>query len=99
ELRKAAPAIYDAHRHATPGAIERSGPWWDRRLGLVAGVDAEPNRRYVLARDAGGAPSGLLIYTVEGNWDAWRPNGTLTVDELFGVDAAASARLWRVAVE
>ena len=99
ELRKAAPAIYDAHRRATPGAIERSGTWWDRRLGLVAGFDAEPTRRYVLARDADGAPSGLLVYAVEGNWDAWRPNGTLTVEELFGVDAAASARLWRVAAE
>jgi predicted acetyltransferase len=99
ELREAAPAVYDAHRRATPGAIERSGPWWDRRLGLVAGFEAEPTRRYVLARDADGAPSGLLVYTVEGNWDAWRPNGTLTVEELFGVDAAATARLWRVAVE
>src|SRR3954447_19307514 len=41
ELREAAPAVYEAHRSATPGAIERSGAWWDRRLGLVEGFDAE----------------------------------------------------------
>jgi predicted acetyltransferase len=99
ELREAAPGIYDAHRRATPGAIERSGAWWDRRLGLAEGFDAEPTRRYVLARDAAGAPSGLLIYTAEGRWDAWRPNSTLTVEELVAVDAASAARLWRVAAE
>jgi predicted acetyltransferase len=99
ELRRAAPQVYDAHRRATPGAIERSGAWWDRRLGLVEGFDAEPTRRYVLARDEDGAPSGLLVYTVEGNWDAWRPDGTLTVDELHAVDAATAARLWRVCAE
>src|SRR4051794_22254702 len=99
ELREAAPGIYDAHRRATPGAIERSGAWWDRRLGLAEGFDAPSTRRYVLARDGAGAPSGLLIYTVEGAWDAWRPNSTLTVEELIAVDAASAARLWRVAAE
>jgi predicted acetyltransferase len=99
ELRPAAPEIYDAHRRATPGAIERSGPWWDRRLGLVEAFDAEPMRRYVLARGADGAPSGLLVYSVESRWESWRPDGTLTVDELFALDAATAARLWRVCAE
>src|SRR4051794_13304688 len=99
ELREAAPAIYEAHRRATPGAIERSGAWWDRRLGLADGFDADASRRYVLARDAGGAPSGLLVYTVEGRWDRWRPDSRLTVDELFAVEPASDARLWRVAAE
>jgi predicted acetyltransferase len=99
ELRAAAPAVYDAHRRATPGAIERSEQWWDRRLGLAAGFDAAPERRYALARDEHGAPSGLLVYTVQGSWDAWRADGTLTVDELFAVDTATAARLWRLCAE
>jgi predicted acetyltransferase len=95
ELRAAAPHVYEAHRRVTPGAIERSGAWWDRRLGLVEAFPVEPTQRRVLARDDSGAPIGLAVYEVAEAWDAWRPNGTLTVTELFGVDAAVEARLWR----
>src|SRR3954470_15146694 len=44
EMRAAAPGIYDAYRRATPGAIERSAAWWDRRLGLVDFDEPAPQR-------------------------------------------------------
>src|SRR4051812_24798843 len=61
EVRAEAPAIYDAYRRATPGAIERSGPWWDRRFGLLA-FDDGALRHFALARDDHGAPSGFVAY-------------------------------------
>src|SRR4051794_3699695 len=65
EVRTAAPAIYDAYRRATPGAIERSDAWWDRRLGLID-FDDEPLKRFALVRDDRGAPQGFVAYDTEG---------------------------------
>src|SRR4051794_7082879 len=98
DVRAAAPAIYDAYRRITPGAIERSGAWWDRRLGLV-GFDDDALRHFALARDERGGPTGLVAYDTEGHWDQWRPRGTVTVGELFGTTPEATARLWRFACE
>ena len=98
EVRAAAPAIYDAYRRATPGAIERSGAWWDRRLGLVD-FDEEALARFALARDDDGAPTGLIAFGMEPRWDQWRARGTVNVGELFGTTPQATARLWRFACE
>lgn len=100
-LRAAAPGVYEAHRRVTPGAIERSGSWWDHRLGLAAAVWPEPpaTQRFALVHDADGAPAGLLVYAVEGIWDEWRPRSVLTVGELLGATADAQARLWQFACE
>ena len=93
ELRPLAPAIYETHRAATPGAIERSDVWWERRL------EPAPAKRCALARDEDGRPAGLLVYEVEGHWEDWRPRGKLTVTELFAADPQVEARLWRFAAE
>jgi predicted acetyltransferase len=100
-LRAAAPEVYEAHRRVTPGAIARSGLWWDRRLGLTGAVWPEPpaGQRFAVVRDEGGAVTGVLVYSVAGHWDQWRPRGTLNVGHLFATTPGAYARLWRFACE
>lgn len=92
-LRRHAPGVYERHRAATPGAIERTGGWWDRWLGIAPG--GEPGTPF-LARslDAGGATSGYLAYRIEHRWEGNLPLNTLVVDELMGADAEATALLW-----
>src|SRR3954452_8082037 len=101
QMRAAAPAVYEEHRRTTPGAIERSDGWWNRRVGLSqAGWPTfEDTPRFALVHDDGGAPAGLLIYGVESHWDNWRPRGTLSIGELFAATPAAEAGLWRFATE
>ncbi|HEY3187966.1 MAG TPA: GNAT family N-acetyltransferase [Solirubrobacteraceae bacterium] len=100
ELAAAGPAVYEAHRRSTPGAIERPERWWRQRTG-VDPVRREPpvTQRCALALDAGGAPAGLLVYHVDEGWDDWRPRAKLHVRDLFGATPAAEARLWRFACE
>ena len=100
ELAGAAAAIYDAHRRSTPGAIDRSERWWERRVGIDVLRRKPPGtQRCVLALDERGAPAGLLVYHVDENWDDWRPRAKLHVRDLFGTTPAAEARLWRFACE
>ncbi|HEY3021538.1 MAG TPA: GNAT family N-acetyltransferase [Solirubrobacteraceae bacterium] len=100
ELASAAPAVYEAHRRSTPGAIERPERWWRRRAGLdAARSDVPGTQRCVLAVGEDGAPTGLLVYHVEQSWQDWRPRAKLHVRDLFGTTPAAAARLWRFTCE
>src|SRR4051812_18723047 len=55
ELVAAAPAVYDAHRRVTPGAIARDDWWWDVPAGLVEGWgQGPPGQRFALLRDDDG---------------------------------------------
>jgi predicted acetyltransferase len=100
ELVEAAAAVYDAHRRATPGAIERGRRWWERRVGLaLAPRDVPGTQHCVVARDGDGAPAGVLVYHVEEGWEDWRPRATLHVEELFARTPDVEARLWRFACE
>lgn len=94
-MRDDAPAVYERHRTATPGAITRDGRWWDRWLDIapLPGADRGP---WFLARsvDDHGATTGYVAYRVEHRWEENLPRNTLVVDELMAVDPVATARLW-----
>ena len=100
ELVAAAKEVYDVHRRATPGAIERAGRWWERRVGVaLAPRDPPATQHCVVAYDERGAAAGVLVYHVEEGWEQWLPRATLHVGELFAVSPEVEARLWRYACE
>ena len=87
--------VYDAVLPSRPGFIARDESWWQRT------VYDPPDRRQgtsplhcVLAEDNGG-PRGYALYSAVSRWDSdtGLPGGTLTVREMVGADAAASAAL------
>jgi predicted acetyltransferase len=87
--------VYDAVLPSRPGFIARDESWWQRT------VYDPPDRRQgtsplhcVPAEDDGG-PRGYALYSAVSRWDSdtGLPDGTLTVREMVGADAAASAAL------
>ncbi|WP_148281538.1 GNAT family N-acetyltransferase [Tsukamurella sp. 1534] len=67
-----------------------------RKAAGVLGPDTGDKQRLVLRR--GGEVAGVLSYTVAGKWSDARPDSTVTVTELLGVDAAAERDLWAFAM-
>ncbi|HKA04465.1 MAG TPA: GNAT family N-acetyltransferase, partial [Acidimicrobiales bacterium] len=99
-LRPIAPPLYERFRRAQPGAIERDEWWWDVALEIATVPGAKPWKGYTAVyRNERGEPEGYVRYRTDGEWDARRPNVTLTVDELLAVTTAAYARLWRYCCE
>ena len=99
-LRREAPALYERFRRATPGAIERNEHWWDVNLQIVTVPGDKPWKGFnALYRNDQGESEGYVRYHTDGEWDARRPDVTLTVDELLSVTPAAYARLWRYCCE
>jgi len=87
--------VYDAVLPSRPGFIARDESWWQRTV-----YDPSDRRQgasplhCVLAEDDGG-PRGYALYSAVSRWDSdtGLPDGTLTVREMVGADAAASAAL------
>jgi predicted acetyltransferase len=87
--------VYDAVLPSRPGFIARNEAWWQRV------VYDPPDHRHgtsplhcVLAEDDDG-PRGYALYSAANRWDGDTslPDSALTVQEMVGADAAASAAL------
>ena len=87
--------VYDAVLPLRPGFIVRNESWWQRTV-----YDPADRRRgtsplhCVLAEDDSG-PRGYALYSAVNRWDrdTSLPDSALTVREMVGADAAASAAL------
>ena len=100
ELRKEAPALYERVRREQPGFIGRDDRWWDVSLGITPSPADKPYAGYLgLHRNEQGEPEGYVRYRTDGKFEARRPDGTLSVDELLAVTPDAYARLWRFCCE
>ncbi|MEP7378799.1 MAG: GNAT family N-acetyltransferase [Chloroflexota bacterium] len=95
EARRLMPLIYDPVCAATPGFIERDGPWWDERLADIEAHrrGAGPQYRAIYERD--GQPLGYVRYRVKAEWLDMTNNSALIINELISVDPAAEQQLWR----
>ncbi len=98
-FRPAAIEVYERFRANQPGAIARQPWWWDLHLGTAEAEPREPSSWLALSRDESGAVDGFVAYRVKDRWEHGRPRGQLQVDNLIGVDAAATVRLWRYCAE
>lgn len=99
-MLEAGPAVHEAFRRRTPGAITRQEAWWP----LYTGVKTRPGRAkesrfWALYSDAAGTPRGYLAYRVDEVWEDFVPKATLHVDQLIGATPAAEAALWEYATQ
>ena len=89
------PAVYEAIRPLTPGALTRTDDKW--RLQLLS--DAAWMRhgsglKYRAVFEVDGEARGYAIYRVNGDWGPAGPSSTLVAIEVVGVDAAAEQAMW-----
>jgi predicted acetyltransferase len=99
-LRLLGPPVYERVRAGQPGAIGRTGRWWDRTLHQVEVPGAGPVKTYqAVHRDDDGEVQGYVRYTAGQEWDHMRSRGTLSVIELAAASPEAYLRLWRYCCE
>jgi predicted acetyltransferase len=98
-LRADIEALHDSMSAGRPGVISRDGLVWDIVAGIAPPPGGDPHadrrRTAVWRPEPGAAPEGVVRYRVEGRWEANRPRGTATVDELFARSAQVERELWR----
>jgi predicted acetyltransferase len=99
-LRILAPPVYERVRAAQPGAIGRSGRWWDATLEQVEVPGRAPVKGYqAVHRAPDGEVEGYVRYTASSAWDHMRPKGTLSIIEMAAATPDAYLRLWRYCCE
>jgi predicted acetyltransferase len=96
--RELLPDIYARATAARPGVLRRSSAWWRERRFIEAPYQRRgaSRRRHVLAMREGAAV-GYVQYRQRGGFTDGRPSGKLEIIELVGVDARATASLWKYA--
>ena len=98
--RKEAPPVYERFRAQQPGAIGRDDRWWDIAFRIVKFPSFPISEKFwVLCRDRKGKVVGYASYTIDDHWVARRPENTVTIGELIGVDQEATLRLWQYVAE
>jgi predicted acetyltransferase len=87
--------VYDAVLPSRPGFIARNESWWQRTVYDPADQRQGTSPLHcVLAEDDSG-PRGYALYSAMSRWDSDTslPDSTLSLREMVGADAAASAAL------
>jgi predicted acetyltransferase len=94
------PAVYEAMRAQTPGALSRTEAWW------VDGVLADPeysrrgsSSKFRVVYEADGVAEGYAIYRVKADWDHRGPRSVLEVREAVTITPRALRELWRYLFE
>lgn len=95
ELAKVGPELHEAWRRGRPGAIGRDEAYWKMVTGQipVPGFDwKEPFA--VVHRNPEGTVTGLVLYSVEDQWDGAYPDCPLTVRDFLALDQPTANSLW-----
>ena len=97
EFRTLAPAIFDAHRVQSPGAITRGDIMWDALTGVVPRPSEDPpkGRVRVVRRTATGELDAYAVYETRDEWVHNRPQVKLSLLEAIAATDEAYVDLWR----
>jgi predicted acetyltransferase len=94
--RAVLPAVYDAHRAVTPGALSRKPAWWDHHL-----LDREASREgasamfFVVHESTAGVVDGYATYRLKPSWtDHGLADGELLALAVVSADPEVEAALW-----
>ncbi len=87
--------MFERARAVRPGAVSRPEAWWpDEQFEATLGT-----RFDVVYESPSGTLDGFLAYGIKPKWATDGPEFELTVRDLVGVTAEATAALWRFACE
>ena len=94
--RAALPAVYDAHRAATPGALTHRPAYWDHFfLDRESWRDGASARFYALHESEPGRPDGYAAYRIKPSWtDHGLPAGEVQAVAVVSADPEVEAALW-----
>ena len=96
EFRRHGSELHERFRRIQPGAINRSEQAWRVRTGELRNPHWERRAPWALLyRDAEGRPAGMALYRIADRWTDGDPDYEMTVDDIFAMDAAAGAAMWR----
>jgi predicted acetyltransferase len=96
EVRRHGSELHERFRRVQPGAINRSEQAWRLRTGELRNPYWDRREPWaVLHRDARGRPAGMALYRIADRWSDGDPDYEMTVDDIFAIDPAAGAALWR----
>jgi predicted acetyltransferase len=96
EVRRHGAELHERFRRTQPGAINRSEQAWRLRTGELRNPYWDRREPWaVLYRDAQGRPAGMALYRIADRWSDGDPDYEMTVDDIFAMDSAAAAALWR----
>lgn len=93
-------AIHEEARSRQVGYLDRTKPWWDRRL-----FDPERRRegasalRCVVHSDETGNPDGYSLFSVKSSWTTGSPGGSATIRDLVATTPQAYAAVWGFLLE
>ncbi|HEX6547856.1 MAG TPA: GNAT family N-acetyltransferase, partial [Candidatus Dormibacteraeota bacterium] len=93
------PGLYERWRTGQPGAITRSEAYWKLRVTEPADPRQDRSAPWFLLHDGDRGPDGYAIYQVQARWQQEDPAGTIFVGDLVGLDAGATAALWRYCLD
>jgi predicted acetyltransferase len=87
--------VYDAVLPSRPGFIARNESWWQRTVYDPADRRHGTSPLHCLLAEDDSGPRGYALYSAANRWDSDTslPDSALTVREMVGADAAASAAL------
>ncbi|MBG0832801.1 GNAT family N-acetyltransferase [Planomonospora sp. ID67723] len=96
DAREVFEKVFDAALGSRPGLYARTPARWD---GVLSDHETDQGGagplRAVVAEDDGG-PRGYALFRIKPDWgDNGAPDGELRLKEVFGLDPAAYALLWR----
>jgi predicted acetyltransferase len=90
------PGVYDRYRLSQPGAVSRSGPWWDRHISdPVRHHRGASERNHVIYENDSGQVDGYASYRIKDNWAHGFPQNTLILTQLIATNPEAHNALWR----
>ena len=89
--RELLPDIHQRWRSQTPGALNRTGPWWDYLL-----LDRESHRGGMSALFHLVHADGYVSYRVKTDWDDGHPKHLCSLTDYVTVTPEAHAALWQV---
>jgi predicted acetyltransferase len=99
-LAELGPELYERSRREQPGAITRTPRWWETWCEVAPYPGDDPFKGFVaIGRDEQGTPDGYVRYRADNSWSEFRPDVTLTIEELLALTPAAYQRLWRFCCE
>lgn len=96
EVLEACEAVYARLVPGRPGMLARHRPGWER-LGLLDPEDAREGASPVqcVVAERGGETVGFARFRVKLGWGPSGHDGAVVLEELYGLDPAAQAALWR----
>ncbi len=90
------PDVYDRYRLLQPGAVSRTGSWWERHLSdPPRHHHGAGERYYVTYRNTSGEVTGYASYRIKENWEHGFPQNRLILTQLIATDPESRTALWR----